>query len=794
MGVEDNKFDIDALTESQTFLEWFNKTNDEIISKLNRVEVFDGISGDGISASVGTTLSGDGSGILKVEMSGNVTKGITFQDVTINGSLTHSFDGTEIKSVSKFTALEPAGGGTSGFTTGNVVRVDAGHTMGITLAKALTSSDAEAIGLVSSITNKDIFVTTNGKLNFDFSGALVSGTSLESGCVYFLDSTNAGKLTVNEPSTSARVSKPVLVGVTFDTGIVLNYRGQELGISGASAGGNNVIIVEVPSGSAQNFTAGRFISRNSKIFDESSVDPDFFLKAGDPITDQFTKRAVTGGYYYSASADSYEEIPADPPLDDGIKPCRQDIIGLITKVDTDADLLTILVEGTIEKTALDSPPASLNGGVYLKPDQNVQAGRVTTSPTNVRVANVIDDNLIYVKPLISENDLFLDLNDSLLRGGSGGAGVSFGISTVDYAINGSYDIWQRGTSFLGTTAGSGFYFADRWAVVNQIGSTSSAGGTFGVEQKSFTESQAEVLGNPEYYARFTHNLTGLTTGVSGGTPRDMVEVENRLEKSNFNLNQKGVISFYSRASTDIINDGNTMAVRYKQYFDNGAGASGASTTTRLGEIQLTSSWTPQAFAFKVPGLTGSQSVSGTDHYAAIAFEVSGTTFGYIDIAQLQFQKGSNPLTPVKKDSAEVLEKCSVFYQRSYDKEVLDKSETMIEENIPDLTVVDIPVNHSKDYYYNFPVEMRTTPSVTLYSPKSGTTSDGFNRLAQRDMRLTSGTVGPNNAVRESQVNQPTIQVGNTAENGIRFEIVSGAVVGDQISVHYVADADINKNL
>ena len=90
--------------------------------------------------------------------------------------------------------------------------------------------------------------------------------------------------------------------------------------------------------------------------------------------------------------------------------------------------------------------------------------------------------------------------------------------------------------------------------------------------------------------------------------------------------------------------------------------------------------------------------------------------------------------------------------------------------------------------------MRKAPNVSLYSPYRGTTNDAFCRLAGRDMRLTSGTIGPNNVTRVSKVNQPTIQSGNTLSNGIRFEIVSGAVVGDQVSVHYVADADNIKNL
>ena len=91
--------------------------------------------------------------------------------------------------------------------------------------------------------------------------------------------------------------------------------------------------------------------------------------------------------------------------------------------------------------------------------------------------------------------------------------------------------------------------------------------------------------------------------------------------------------------------------------------------------------------------------------------------------------------------------------------------------------------------------MRKAPAtVTLYSPDSGVTSDGFNRLAGLDMRLSSGTQCPQlGTARVSGVNVPTIQVGNTGESGIRFEIVSGACPHDNVSVHYIADADNYKN-
>ena len=58
------------------------------------------------------------------------------------------------------------------------------------------------------------------------------------------------------------------------------------------------------------------------------------------------------------------------------------------------------------------------------------------------------------------------------------------------------------------------------------------------------------------------------------------------------------------------------------------------------------------------------------------------------------------------------------------------------------------------------------------------------------MRLTSGTSGWNGAVRLHSAGQSTL---NSTPNtkGIIFDIVSGAVIFDDIFVHYVADSDYN---
>jgi hypothetical protein len=749
MGVEDNQFQIGTLSESQTFLEWFDKTNDELIAKLNLLKVFNGASGDGIDVSVGTTLGSGTAGIMLVQLSGNVTKGITFQDITVNGALNYSFDGSEVKAVTQFSGI------TNGFTFGNVVRVDDGNTLGLTLARAFNSVQAEAIGLVGSISGSAIKVITHGKIQGDFTE--VAGGTLSPGCVYFLDPNNYGKITVTEPSNTGNVSKPVLVGITGDTGLVLNYRGQELGFSGGTGSSIGSLKVLIQVSNATNFDVGKFVAKNSAISSLSDG------------------RVVDTNVYYASAGDKFSDSTTDGPF-------RNDIVGVITARDTTNNIIEVLIRGYLPKSSLSDAPT--NSPFYLTSGSN---GSVTNDKTNVQVGHLIDNDTVFIDPIVFQSDIFFSPGINQRNFLGGGVGVSFGIQTTDAVINGSFDIWQRhiGTdsAYSGNTSTNSLYFADRWAFLNGIDSTSLAGGTFGIERKSFTLGQDDVLGEPTYYARITNNYSGFTA-------TDYIHVENRLDSSEYFLNETGVISVYTKSPSA----GSTVGVYYKQYFDNGVGASGDSTTTYIGNISLSSSWTANALSFTIPGLTGSQTITGDDHYAAIAFDITGVTGTYIDYSQLQFELGTNPTAPRKKDKAKVLDQCRKFYQRSYDEEVSARTSTMAEDTIPNLTAIDIPVNYSKDYYYNFPIKMRLEPSVTLYSPSSGVTSDGYNRLAQLDMRLTSGTVGPNGQVRKSRVNQPTIQVGNTADNGIRFEIVSGAVVGDQVSVHYVADADINKNL
>lgn len=96
-----------------------------------------------------------------------------------------------------------------------------------TKANANATATAEAVGVVSAVAGVDDFsVTMNG---------YVPGLSgLTAGSVYYVSDVTAGLLTTTAPTAVGSVVKPMLVAVTTTSGIVVNYRGNEITSSSGS--------------------------------------------------------------------------------------------------------------------------------------------------------------------------------------------------------------------------------------------------------------------------------------------------------------------------------------------------------------------------------------------------------------------------------------------------------------------------------------------------------------------------------------------------------------------------------
>lgn len=364
--------------------------------------------------------------------------------------------------------------------------------------------------------------------------------------------------------------------------------------------------------------------------------------------------------------------------------------------------------------------------------------------------------------------------------GAAGATGSTGASpdpifiSKNQLTNGNFDIWQRGTSFTGKT---NKYFADRWA---RFATTSTLAKitTGTISRQSFSAGQTDVLGDPDYYIKSSLIYSGITT-------TDFVGIENRIEGAEKFIGEKVYVDGYVRME----------------------GTTGATVDIYIRRNTDGSTYTTEEFADRVyvPGTTWTSFLVGhtvsytgstftENGYTAIGIKLndipSGETFEAANIRTFATQGVTLQDSPFreKSDIQEELLKCSRFYQRSYALDKLDGSTTMLNSTDPDFTSARFSVTNNNEFYYDFPVEMRTAPTVSIYSPSTGVTTDGYNKTAALDMRLTSGTSGWNGNIRLHTTGQATLNT-TTNTRGIIFDIVSGAVIFDDIFVHYVANSD-----
>jgi hypothetical protein len=215
---------INTLTLGNTFGTWYARTND-IIRRLNVLKTASITGGDGIVVSAQSAKDGG----FTVSVSDTITKNMTFNgNVTILGSLNAGFS----QDITGINVTVPKN---TGVTFGNIVYIDSGGLA--QKAKADDECTSEVVGVVIGFTGGQAQVATTGKVSgsniiSNFLGTV--GATLQKGVVYFLSEGISGAGTTLEPNVSQYVSKPVLLGLTGDTGLILPYRGY-IGLTAASS-------------------------------------------------------------------------------------------------------------------------------------------------------------------------------------------------------------------------------------------------------------------------------------------------------------------------------------------------------------------------------------------------------------------------------------------------------------------------------------------------------------------------------------------------------------------------------
>ncbi len=255
----------------------------------------------------------------------------------------------------------------------------------------------------------------------------------------------------------------------------------------------------------------------------------------------------------------------------------------------------------------------------------------------------------------------------LQPGATGGAGAS---ATRNRLINGQFDIWQRDTSFSGTTGPNGDYTADRW---NVGGGDDGGVRTMNVNRAAFLSDQQEVPFSPQFYAR----IQTFATGGSGSEAGAFVQ---RIETGPHLFNgQKATASFWARSNSV---GPHTIAVGLRQLF----GTGGSSTIAFGGqEITLTQTWTFYSLTFDVLSIAGKNVVFGGAQAPSLRLRFITQVGALVTVqngvpnpldfqdelwlTNVQFESGDTASSYEDRFVGDELALCQRYYQQSYDEGV-----------------------------------------------------------------------------------------------------------------------------
>lgn len=248
----------------------------------------------------------------------------------------------------------------------------------------------------------------------------------------------------------------------------------------------------------------------------------------------------------------------------------------------------------------------------------------------------------------------------------------------NYVINGGFDIWQRGTSFNGTTAYK--YMADRWEGVR---------GSFAVGA-TFSRVSAGLSGF-QYALRIQRDV--------GNTSTEAILIASVLESAmSIPLAGKTVtLSFYARGGSNL-SSGLNYALRTGTGTDQGPHASWTSETYVINQTEtLTTSWTRYSSTVTL----GS---SITQLGIGLVLSPTGTAGAndYVEVTGFQLEEGS-VVTPFRRSGLNIqaeLAACQRYYHSN-----------------PQTEAVARTGGFSNAYLSStaYPVTMRAAPTITFYS-------------------------------------------------------------------------------
>ncbi len=314
-------------------------------------------------------------------------------------------------------------------------------------------------------------------------------------------------------------------------------------------------------------------------------------------------------------------------------------------------------------------------------------------------------------------------------------------------INGNFDLWQRGVTV--TTTGGGAYLADRWR--HEI---FGAGGAMTVSRQAFTLGQSDVPGEPRYYYRAQQTAQPATSSRP---------IEQRIEGVRSFAGQKITASFYAKADA-----AQQFLIEAAQNFGSGGAASAEVALAQ--NLSLATNWQPYVATFDLASLSG-KTVAGNDNYLSIRLNATaGTNATFtLDIARFQVEPGEGATPFDQRQPGEEYTLAAHYYAKSYRLDVPPGT-------TPDLNGVAVYVAQNAGVAENgqiiyLPVKMRVIPMITYYNPHAANA-----KWRNTDLGGDSGLAQSLGAGED--------------RFGISNPQVAGDRVGDNMNIHWTADAEL----
>jgi hypothetical protein len=319
-------------------------------------------------------------------------------------------------------------------------------------------------------------------------------------------------------------------------------------------------------------------------------------------------------------------------------------------------------------------------------------------------------------------------------------------------INGDFDIWQRGSYF--TVNG---YVADRWNIIK-------TGTDHILTKETFTLGQTDVPDYPGFYARC--NVTS-SAGASNQS-----QLNQRIEGVSTFASEEVTFTFWAKADS-----AKDIAVNVSQFF----GTGGSPSSTAFGDTSthtLSTAWQKFSMTTVIPSVSGKTLGTNGDDYLVFTFYFdAGSTLdsvtnslgqqsGIFDIAHVQLERGPVATDFEKRHVGQELQMCQRYFCKTFPQGQAPVDNPGVGFQGAIISTVSNVLNHLDSWY--FPVEMRTTATVTFYNPGAGATNNWRNTNDTFDIAVGGGGVQGSTKVSRGPASVP----------------------GNYLGIHATADAEL----